>query len=200
MRILPILVVIALSGCGGDDKKVDAAVGSGDTGNIDTNTIDTPAGSFDCAGYCTKIMAACTGTLAQYSTMANCVDSCANFTMGAAADQMGNTLGCRFNHATLAMGDPGTHCVHAGPGGGSVCGATACAGFCSIVVAECPGQWTMQACNSAQNGCPSFNSVPPYKAPSAGDTLECRLYHATMAASDPANHCSHTIANSSVCQ
>ena len=198
MRILTIIVVLAAIGCGGDDKKVDAAVG-GDTGNIDMSIDTGGGGGFDCATYCTKVMAACTGTRAQYSTMANCIDSCANFPMGMQADQTGNTLGCRINHADLAAGDPATHCIHAGPAGGGGCG-TLCAGFCSIVVAECPTQWNMTTCNSNQNGCPSFTAAPPYKAPSAGDTAECRLYHATMAASDPTNHCGHTTANSTVCQ
>jgi len=157
------------------------------------------SGALDCNTYCTKIMSACTGANAQYSSMANCVDSCANFPVGAAADQSGNTLGCRINHADLAVSAPATHCVHAGPGGGGVCGMV-CDGFCSIVVAECPALWTTQTCTNQQNGCPSFSSTPPYKAPSAGDTLECRLYHATMAATDPTNHCSHTTANSTVCQ
>ena len=200
MRNLSILVVIALAACGGDDKKTDASVGGDTGGTIDTNgTSDTPAGGLDCNTYCTKIMGACTGANAQYSSMANCVDSCANFPVGAAADQMGNTLGCRINHATLAMTTPGTHCVHAGPGGAGTCGMD-CAGFCSIVVAECPTQWNMTTCNSNQTGCPSFTSTPPYKAPSAGDTLQCRLYHATMAASDPGGHCGHTIEASTVCQ
>ena len=194
------ILLWGLLACGGDDnKKVDASTAN-DTLLTDTGTSDTPGGGFDCATYCTTIMSACTAARAQYASMQNCVDSCANFPVGTNTDQTGNTLGCRYNHAQLAVGDPGTHCVHAGPSGVGACG-TACAGFCSIVLAECPTQWpTMQACNSNQTGCPSFSSQPPFAAPSAGDTLECRLYHATMAATDPTGHCGHTTANSTVCQ
>jgi len=192
------ILLWGLLACGGDDnKKVDAGTGDSTVGDV---AGDTPGGGFDCATYCSTIMSACTAARAQYASMQNCVDSCANFPVGTSTDQSGNTLGCRYNHAQLAVGDPATHCGHAGPAGGSTCGATACAGFCSIVVAECPGQWTMQSCNSNQNGCPSFTSQPPYAAPSTGDTLECRLYHATMAATDPTGHCGHTTANSTVCQ
>jgi len=204
MRGLLVLSAICFVGlgCGGDDsKKVDAAVG--DTGGGGSDMMpDMPGGGggLDCATYCSKVMTACVAPRAQYSTMQNCLDSCSTFPVGAAADQTGHTLGCRINHANLAATDPATHCVHAGPGGGGVCGATDCDGFCSIVVAKCATQWTMQMCTSTQNGCPSFTSAPPYSTTSTGDTLECRLYHATMAASNPAGHCSHTTANSTTCQ
>lgn len=191
-----ICLVVMLVACGGDDnKKVDASMGGSDS----SGTVDTPGGGVDCATYCTTIMSACTAARAQYASMQNCVDSCANFPAGTSTDQGGNTLGCRYNHAQLAVSDPATHCGHAGPSGAGTCGMT-CAGFCSIVVAECPTQWTMQTCTSNQDGCPSFTSTPPYAAGATGDTVECRLYHATMAATDPGGHCGHTTANSTICQ
>jgi hypothetical protein len=201
MRLLAIIVVLACA-CGKDEKKPDAGNNQQMDApkQIDAPASDAPAGTPDCATYCTKVMAACTGAVnAQYANAANCMDSCANFTVGTSADQQGNTLGCRINHADLAVGDPATHCVHAGPGGGGACG-TPCLGFCSIVVAECPTQWNMGSCMNQTTGCPSFATTPPYKAPSTGNTLECRLYHATMAATGPATHCPHTLAVSTTCQ
>ena len=90
----------------------------------------------DCTSYCTTITGACTAANLQYSDMATCVASCAHFPVGTLADMGGDTLGCRLYHANAAKTDPGTHCVHAGPGGGGVCGMP-CMGFCDLVVAEC---------------------------------------------------------------
>jgi len=176
------MVCVVLAGC------VGSVPGNGGPGSA----------TLDCATYCSDVMTNCTGSNAQYTAMANCMGACATFPMGTGSDTGGNTLGCRIYHANMAVADAATHCKHAGPGGAGGCGMD-CNGFCSIVVAECPTQWNNTTCTNAQNGCPSFTSVPPYKAPSTGNTLECRLYHATMAASDPVNHCSHTLKISTQC-
>ncbi|HEY5949409.1 MAG TPA: hypothetical protein VIV40_28135 [Kofleriaceae bacterium] len=193
-----LLISFILLGCGGDDgnpTQMDAATQGSDA------SADSSGGGgtgLNCQDYCTAILARCTGAVAQYSSMANCVDSCSTFEVGTAGAMMGNTLACRVTHVDLAAASPTAHCGHAGPSGGTVCGATLCEGFCSIVTAKCPTQFpTSGGCATI---CSGFSSVPPYSTASSGDSAECRLYHATMAATAPGSHCSHTVDQSTVCQ
>jgi hypothetical protein len=201
--------MIALVGCGGDDGN----------NNNDAAVDGRPVLTLDCATYCTTIQANCTGANAQYPTEtdnAHCLGTCMKFTVGTSADMGGqNTLGCRLYHAQNAMisGDPATHCPHAGPGGAAistaatqpaVCG-DACTSFCTLEIAVCGttganAQYTsmadcMTACGTGTTG---FNKSKPYVVgppQSSGDSLACRLYHATNAATSAANataHCPHT--------
>jgi len=165
----------------------------------DSKTPDTPGGTLSCTAYCTTIQGACTAANLQYSDMATCVATCAHFTVGAASDTSGDTLGCRTNHAMLAQTGPGTHCVHAGPSGGGVCGMP-CEGFCSIVVPECPTQWP--SATTCPTMCAGLNPVPAYTANvQSGDSLSCRIYHATAASTNPTTHCPHTaVTGSATCQ
>lgn len=136
-------------------------------------------------------MTNCTGALAQYSAMANCMGVCATFPMGTAADQAGNTLGCRIYHAGNAATDPTTHCIHAGPTGGTVCGMP-CEGFCSVVDALCPTQYPMGTCPTL---CAGYDKTMPYSLTATGNTYACRAYHAQNAADSAADamvHCPHT--------
>src|SRR5438477_13103000 len=126
MRILSLAFILAAA-CGSDSgsKNPDAKVFMDGSGSA----------ALSCMNYCTTIMGACTGANAQYDTMADCVASCAHYPVGTAADQMGNTLGCRTYHAMAAQTAASTHCIHAGPSGAGLCG-TPCEGFCSLVTAE----------------------------------------------------------------
>src|SRR5262245_12876101 len=154
MRRLTFLLLLAA--CGNDHKaNIDGAVDTPE--GIDAPGIDA-AQMLDCMSYCTTITGACTAANLQYSDMATCVASCAHFPVGMVADMGGDTLGGRTYHANAAKTDPGTHCVHAGPGGGGVCGMP-CMGFCDLVVAECPAQWTMSTC---ANQCGALAQTPPY--------------------------------------
>ena len=172
---------------------IAAACGSDNT----TKMPDASTSMLTCSAYCTTIMSACTTTNAQYSSMDTCMASCAHFPVGMAADQSGNTLGCRTYHANAAKTDANTHCVHAGPSGAGVCGA-ACEGFCSLVTAECPTQWA--SASACSTGCAMFAATPPYTANvTSGNNLSCRIYHATAASTDPTTHCPHTTATSVTC-
>jgi hypothetical protein len=146
--------------------------------------------TLDCATYCSTITANCTAANNQYDNMADCLGSCSHYPMGTLADMAGNTLGCRLYHANAAAGDPATHCIHAGPwGGDGVCG-TACEGFCSLAEGECPTQYPAGSCAAE---CAGYTMTPDYSpTTTSGDTLACRMYHATAASTDPATHCVHT--------
>ncbi len=204
MRTLLILSLV-LFGCS-DDK----------TNNTPADAaIDAPPPlTLDCPTYCTEIQANCTGTNAQYPTEPNtpnahCLAACASFPTGTLADTSGNTLGCRIYHAGApAKTDPVLHCPHAGPGGDltsvtappGTCG-DACTSFCTLEIKACgtttsaptTGQYAdMPSCITM---CKAFtNTTHKYAITSSGDSLACRLYHATNAAitGNATVHCPHT--------
>jgi hypothetical protein len=171
-----------------------------DTGEQTTSTSDdttTGAPGGTCADYCATMATNCTGALTQWGNEGFCAASCATFPVGAPEDMAGNTLGCRVYHAGAAAADPETHCVHAGPGGSGVCGAV-CEGFCTIGMAACPDKWAdAAACMAA---CAMFDDAETYDATDvSGNTLACRLYHATAASVDPVTHCGHIGGDSPTC-
>lgn len=165
--------------------------------------------ALDCPTYCTQIQANCTGANAQYPDMAHCIAACGTFTVGTSAvtDPAGNTLGCRIYHAGApSMTMPATHCPHAGPGGDqltastpAICsGGDVCASFCALQVKACgsveaplPGNPTDSTGNplfqyqnvaNCMTACAGFDKTHPYSTMSAGNSLACRLLHATSAA------------------
>jgi hypothetical protein len=189
-----LLLLLVLVGCGSDDKPAtDAAVSS-----------------LTCDNYCAEIQANCTGANAQYPDVAHCMGTCAAFAPGTAADQSGNTLGCRIYHAGApSMMTPGTHCVHAGPGGdltsatgAGTCGDP-CTSFCTIEIKACGSKdapltgitaqyQNMAACMTA---CSGFDKTKAYSTSASGDSLACRLYHVTNASVSSMTamtHCAHT--------
>ena len=195
---IAIVTALCLTACGDSE---------GDDGD-DTPTIDAPMGTADmnpgtpatCASYCTTIQANCTAANEQFSSPAECMASCTTWEQGALGAQAGNSLECRGYHATAAGASPAIHCTHAGPGGDALCG-TNCEGFCTLVLGVCIGAneqygGDMGACMTA---CEMFTTDPYSTADTAGDTLSCRLYHATAASTNPGLHCDHTAAVSATC-
>src|SRR5262245_5576880 len=174
-----------------------AACGSDNKANVDAMH-DGPAGPPSCAAYCTAIQANCTAANLQWADTATCMAACAHLPVGTMADMGGDTLGCRLYHANAAHTAPDTHCVHAGPSGAGVCGMP-CMGFCDLVVAECPTQYPNAG--GCATTCAMFAATPPFTANvTSGDSLSCRLYHASAASTAPALHCPHTAMTSATCQ
>ena len=170
-----------------------AACGGGDDGGPD-------AALASCADYCSSIQDNCTATNTQYTSPDQCMAACMAFDSGSAGDQSGNSLQCRAYHANAALGDPDTHCVHAGPGGAGACGNN-CEGFCTIVMDACTGAneayASMAECMTA---CDAFDDTESYDiSDTSGDTLACRLYHAQVGTVDPTTHCPHVQPVSAVC-
>lgn len=152
--------------------------------------------------YCANMKSNCTGANAQYPNDASCAAAAAAFPAGMDSDMAGNTVGCRLYHSGAAMADPMTHCAHAGPSGDGACG-TICEGFCDFAVKTCATEWPdktacMTACAALPDAMGSYNT-----SFTAGNSIECRLYHLSVAATDAASattHCPHTAAISSTCQ
>ena len=197
ISVMAVLVLAAGCGDDGGTKTPDAST------SIDAASIDAPPGSAPtCADYCTKIAANCTGTNQQYSNAAMCMSTCALFTPGASADTGGNTLGCRVYHANNAATGPGVHCRHAGPGGDGVCGAN-CDGFCTIVQGACAAQAVKPYADkpACMTACGGFATTPVYdQSVQTGNSLSCRLYHATAASGAPNPHCTHVTPTGGPCQ
>jgi len=208
------LTMIALADCGGGNPTIDAAV----------VPLDCPTYCAEIQANCTGANAQYPDLNADPS-MAHCMATCASFTKGTSTvtDMSGNTLGCRIYHAGApSKMAPGTHCIHAGPAGDllmatppAFCsGGDVCTSFCTLEIKACgsldvplPGDprdstnnHLFQYRNMADcmSSCASFDKAHPYNITAAGDSLACRLFHATSAAisvtPDGAMNCSATAA------
>jgi|SRR5579859_1758205 len=174
----------------------------------------------NCTSYCAAVMSECTGANAQYLSTDACVNACANFPVGTAADTSGNTLGCRTYHAMLAATMPIPHCWHAGPYGYGACGDE-CAGFCLLATTWCtPAGGFDGGAPPYTNDTTCLTSCAGYKqidaadggvgldggfyaqGPGSGNTLDCREYHlgaSLKGGADQQLHCQHPGATSTTC-
>jgi hypothetical protein len=188
MTRLSLALTILCFGCGDSGNNTmspDMAVSMGP----DLATGGAPT----CAAYCAAIQANCTAGNQQYTTMNNCINSCAAIPAGTSADTSGNTLGCRLYHANAAKADPATHCVHAGPGGAGMCG-TNCQGYCQIALKYCTGTSQIYAnATDCATVCATFPDTAKFNV--TDTTLQnkkataCLLYHVQEASSAPPDHC-----------
>ncbi len=219
------LLAISLAGCDGDDGNSGGSGGTGGTagaggstggaGGTGGSTGGTGGtGGLSCADYCGSVQAACANDAGamtfyqQYGDEASCMAVCATFPIGTKDQMDSNTLGCRTYHAGVAAGAPGTHCPHAGPLGGGVCGTDECDNFCSIAIAVCGDHASMpydgvDACKTACMGFADTTAVPYATNVTDGDSLACRMYHLSVAAVSDANkdtHCAHIAAVSDTCK
>ncbi len=151
-----------------------------------------------CQLYCDKVMANCSDTNAQYTDAQACLDHCntyAGWDLGTSVDETsGNTVACRIYHATVAKGDPVTHCDHAGPSGGNACGNW-CTNYCYLAEKNCTGANELYADSDAcAVACTAFSDTGSANDVD-GDTVQCRIYHLGVAGNSSAGggdtHCSH---------
>lgn len=202
-----VALLLALGGCSDDDggtPQVDAGADAGAGG------ADAGDGPVSCAGYCAAVMSACTGANSQYPDVTACVNHCsavAGWQAGSRGTPSGNTIGCRHYHAQIAAGltgsapDPVTHCPHAGPTGGNVCG-TWCDNYCGLSARNCIGDNSLGYADEAacQTTCAAFPQNGATTA-TGGNSVQCRIYHlGAPAAGDPETHCPHgTTGGGGVC-
>ncbi len=220
------LLAISLAGCGdggsgntgGSTGGTGGATGgtggaTGGTGGATGGTGGATGGAggttsnLSCDAYCAEIATNCAGDQQQYVDTDGCMGVCATFDPGTIDDKSGATLGCHLYHGGVpAAGDPATHCAHAGPLGGGSCGND-CDNFCEIAVAVCGSQATppyadVAACKTACEGFADTTAVPYSAKVNSGDSLACRMYHLSVAASSvdaATTHCPHVAAVSSQC-
>lgn len=144
-----------------------------------------------CEAYCAVYTDACQD-FSEYANEQHCLDNCAQWPVGTAADAAGDTLGCRTYHATVAAStDAELHCPHAGPSGELVCvaeDAPTCDLYCTRYFGNCEGDlnlWAdMDACMSE---CAAW--YPGTATDDHGHTIGCRAFYANLAAGDPELHC-----------
>ncbi len=197
MRTFAIALAVTLAACGGDDD----AVGTNDGGG---SAIDaTPGGSdgqaaASCDEYCASIMASCTDELAQYRDLATCLASCALFPAGEPGADSGDSLACRVTHAALAVDEADPHCRHAGPSGGGVCGAP-CDAYCDLMQGVCELYSDDAECMETCAGFPEVGMYSSAPGHGRGDSVECRILHATLATEDTV-HCGTAGPDSTPCQ
>jgi hypothetical protein len=163
----------------------------------------TGAASDDvCAQYCELMGEHCVGEALQYRDEAQCLRICRAFPVGAVDDDRVNTASCRRRYAGkaryLAGAELATGCAYAGPGGDGRCG-TNCEGFCSIAMTACSAKvsdpYFYESVAACLLDCEGLAMTRyEYGAVSAGNSLECRLFHASSAImGDADEHCEHTL-------
>jgi len=167
----------------------------------DGTEVCTNAG--DCDQYCADAIDTCNHF---GGDMDDCKAWCTQYAdadlLGMFDDEAGvDTVGCRQRHVGLAIagGDQAakdTHCPHASPGGGGVCG-TACAVYCKQMSLICPDQtfkdMTTDASIDCAAACADMPTVTDF-AVTSGDSVQCRLSHIALASADAAaatTHCPH---------
>jgi hypothetical protein len=143
-----------------------------------------------CDTYCDAAMANCTGGDALYADASSCQAQCAVFRQNGAVNAAdGNTVQCRLYHLGAAKADPATHCAHGSVSGADVCG-TWCDNYCGLMATNCPGEYTNAGnCGAVCAGFPDSGDIDD----ATGDSVQCRIYHASAASADVENdpHCVH---------
>ena len=163
-------------------------------------TTAAPAGP-TCEGMCEAVQKACgdTGDNSQFANAAACVTYCkvnGKIPAGAIGDTKGNTIGCRLYHAGVAGKDAASakdHCPHVGKSGGNTCG-TWCENYCHLTKVNCTvGNAIYASDTECGTKCASLTADGKANA-TAGDDVQCRIYHIGVAGTDAAtakDHCSH---------
>jgi hypothetical protein len=154
----------------------------------------------DCAEFCRFNGAGCTGDFAAYESNKQCMAVCQALPAGFNKDREENTMGCRRWHTFNSLVDPASHCAHTGPGGDGHCGVDApdktgnCVAYCIIAEKACGTEfatkWGSQtACQldcSSQPDAFGAKHDSKYRIATSltGNTLQCRLLHASRALTD----------------
>jgi hypothetical protein len=191
--------------CGGDDATTPPPRDAGNDTTVvpppDTGADSPVPDTLSCANYCAKVKNNCTGALAQYADEPECVRMCPRLPLGVQGDQGNNSVACRQYHAGNTPA--ATHCPHAGPYGGGVCGQR-CEAFCAVALATCitgdagpPDAGPLSSNAACMAECALWNATDPStpSGPTQGNTLACREYHLRAAngsgATSPQVHCPH---------
>jgi hypothetical protein len=154
----------------------------------------------ECAEFCRFNIAGCTGDLAVYESEKQCMAVCNALPPGLNRDREENTIGCRSYHTFNSLIVPVSHCAHTGPGGDGHCGIDAvgktgnCESYCILAEKACGAVFTAKY--PSQSACQVDCSTQPdafgakldnkYSVATAqtGNTMQCRLLHASRALSD----------------
>lgn len=196
------LAAIFAFGCFSPEEKDDleSTGGATDTADSTQGSTGMTGQAEACASYCTLVGDHCEGDQEQYGGTVQCEATCAVMEAGEEGAVSGNTVACRTVHAINAGEDPQTHCIHAGPAGGGVCGGE-CESFCSHALLLCTGDNEAFAdFEDCAADCGQFPTEPPYTSSVPdGDSFACRMHHLTLASLAPETHCPHIVLDSPIC-
>lgn len=186
-----------------EDRELVAADGGADAAADG----GTPVGpSALCVEYCDQVTESCTGEYAVYAGRPLCLEVCKHLPPGEREDATGNTIACRYQVARFIT-EPAVDCPAAGPGGAGRCGDN-CESYCTLMDAACSEFHSPEvaACieqcqglldrDTDRDNAPldsRFSAGSPSARDHDGDTVQCRLFHAS-AASTPTGaiaHCWH---------
>ena len=156
-----------------------------------------------CDRYCDAALANCPDNTDQggpnltlYFSRAECMATCAVFPEGEEGDERVNTMHCRLRAAQLALDlkDP-AYCPRAGPGGNGFCGEN-CDGFCTMARAQCTDAFVELQSELTDENCDEFCAELPDLGgfvidQDSGNSVQCRIYHASAATLDASTHCLH---------
>ena len=148
-----------------------------------------------CDVYCDFVDSYCSEDPMLYANRDACQEACGDFSRrGRDGDTVGDSVHCRIYHASFpAQADSVFHCPHAAPDGGGVCeGPALCEQYCDAMLENCAGAYPDE--HSCLMACALFPANAPPEA-QEGNSAQCRLYHAGVAADDPALHCPHASAH-----
>jgi hypothetical protein len=216
--------LLALGACrsmvGIEEAEVDPALGQaevdpaplGDGGSAGTGGGSTTAGGSGgtvnlepvlstCERYCNTVTQTCSGQFAQYATQTDCLAVCLLLPEGQVGETEHNSVQCRLTAAGQAPLEPSHYCPIAGPGGNGVCGSN-CESLCTLVESLCAAEADAEELTGCKKNCQELSdletySVDPEAALYEGSHVQCRLYHATVAAvTDTEQHCQHALGGS----
>jgi hypothetical protein len=200
----------ATGGAPSDDEREPAGGAPGGAGQSGLDAVGgasagaagAPTTDDLCQDYCSLMGDHCVGAAAQYRDEAQCLTICRTFPPGQLDDDNVNTASCRRRYASkaryLAGLELATDCANAGPGGNGRCGGY-CDGLCTVTMAACSADLSapffygsVDECLAACEGLPS--SRYQYATASSGNSVECRLFHASSAImADADEHCEHAL-------
>jgi hypothetical protein len=190
-------------GAGGSGIISAGGGGSGGLGTLGGTGGGLPALTL-CEEYCDVVEANCIEADQQYASRTSCLEVCDLLEPGAEGTVTGNTVRCRLDRVRTGVltGEPERYCFSAGPGGAGECGED-CDGYCTLMLATCPDDFnTREQCLSACASVPDLSEPPDTvkfnTSFTAGDSLQCRLFHVSAATIDPLFHCEHA-AGLSIC-
>jgi len=147
----------------------------------------------------------------QFGDVNQCMTVAASYPNSAANDasssNVNHSLGCRQYHSQAAQGmGASTHCSHAGPTGGGICGNARDAWGTMINSAPCNDSTVNSFLSMAGNTQADALVPPGFSTPyfmgldTSGDTQACRFYHLTVASTTPNPHCAHgTVSGGNYC-
>ena len=166
-----------------------------------------------CQEYCNTVADACpypgqpTLHSKDYTSEEICLATCNLLPTGSVDEPAStqNSVRCRLNAALQAKNasdaEKDDFCQAAGPGGNGDCGSN-CESYCLLVEQACDG--INAVVPDCENKCRAFGDSKRFEVGNAmeqadhsGDTVQCRLVHASSAAVDPEGHCGHADFHSS---